>query len=256
MSAFGVRTVVFPTDFSNCSRHAGETAAAIARQLGAHLHVVHVDPPVTEPAAASRLARALTGLGDGFQTTTITLSGIPARQISTYARRVGADLIVIGTHGRTGVSRALLGSVAEAVVRHAPCPVLTVPMAGRESHTAEPVEPDAHHCVVCARFSRSDLRSVSHGDSRPGGREGSRGGSHGPRLIRSRPSTASCGQPAIARARARAESRRNRRCSARATGDPSLARAARCLETARARYEISPVSGLRVIWKISSPLSA
>lgn len=81
------------------------------------------------------------------------MSGIPARQISTYARRVGADLIVIGTHGRTGVSRALLGSVAEAVVRHAPCPVLTVPMAGRESHTAEPVEPDAHHCVVCARGS-------------------------------------------------------------------------------------------------------
>ena len=153
MSAFGVRTVVFPTDFSNCSRHAGETAAAIARQLGAHVHVVHVDPPVTEPAAASRLARALTGLGDGFKTTTITLSGIPARQISAYARRVGADLIVIGTHGRTGVSRALLGSVAEAVVRHAPCPVLTVPMAGREPHTAELADVETRHCVACARAS-------------------------------------------------------------------------------------------------------
>ena len=58
MSGFSVRTVVFPTDFSECSRRAGEQAANVARHFGARLHVIHVDPPVTAPTPVSRVATA------------------------------------------------------------------------------------------------------------------------------------------------------------------------------------------------------
>jgi len=82
-----------------------------------------------------------------------------ATQIVNYARRHGTGLIVLGTHGRTGVSRALLGSVAEAVMRRAPCRVLTVPpgATGAPAPTAiEDVE-ETTSCVVCGQTSRGDL---------------------------------------------------------------------------------------------------
>jgi Universal stress protein family len=78
---------------------------------------------------------------------TEVLSGIPARKIDEYARRHRIDLIVMGSHGRTGLSRALLGSVAEAVVRRGPCPVLVVPPPPRFEPTIEPAE--IAPCIVC-----------------------------------------------------------------------------------------------------------
>src|SRR5215470_10316201 len=111
MSGFDVRMLVFPTDFSDCSRHAGRRAADVARHFGARLHVLHVDPPVTAPIPWSRVAAAAAELGANLSVTTATASGIPAHAIAAYAERIGADLIVMGTHGRTGVSRAVLGSV-------------------------------------------------------------------------------------------------------------------------------------------------
>jgi K+-sensing histidine kinase KdpD len=114
------------------------------------LHVVHVVPPVTDPGdAAERLARVASSLSDGGRVKTALLNGRVARQIVEYARTANVRLIVIGTHGRTGVSRALLGSVAEAVVRLAPCPVLTVPPAAVRTEVAEEM-PEAYRCVVCA----------------------------------------------------------------------------------------------------------
>ena len=151
MSGFDVRTVVFPTDFSDCSRHAGQRAADIARHFGAQLHVLRVDAPVTPPTPPSRMATAAAELGDDVSTTTAITSGVPGHAICAYAERVGADLIVMGTHGRTGVSRAVLGSVAEAVVRHSRCPVMTIPAIAPTAATTDAPEPMAQRRSVGAR---------------------------------------------------------------------------------------------------------
>lgn len=147
--------LLFPTDFSAASEPAGLVAREMARQWGGRLHIVYVVPPVTDPAdSAEKLDRLAAGLGEGLRTKTALLSGRVARQIIRYTRDNGIGLIVLGTHGRTGVSRALLGSVAESVVRLAPCPVLTIPaaVAGAGAPKATAAEgPAPHHCIVCAR---------------------------------------------------------------------------------------------------------
>jgi nucleotide-binding universal stress UspA family protein len=149
-----VTELLFPTDFSEVSTEAGRVAGELARGFGARLHIVHVVPPVTDPAdRAERLGRLASSLGAGLQVETALLTGGVARQIVDYARQKRVGLIVLGTHGRTGVSRAILGSVAEAVVRLAPCPVLTVGPGALEA-AAAPVPEElgaAHKCVVCAR---------------------------------------------------------------------------------------------------------
>lgn len=174
MSGFQVRTLLFPTDFSECARHAGGIALELARQHAARVHVLHVDPPVTAPAAPERLAEVATRFGPDLEVTTATTNGVPARAICAYARRIGADLIVIGTHGRTGVSHALLGSVAEAVVRRAPCPVLTVRAVESAPVPASVHAPSGNgHCVACGRPSLDLLceacRTIIRGDG-PGPR--------------------------------------------------------------------------------------
>ena len=147
--------LLLPTDFSENSEAAGLVAREIARRWGARLHIAHVVSPLTDPAdAAARLTRLSAVLGEGLRVETALLSGRVGRQIIDYARDKKIGLIVLGTHGRTGVSRALLGSVAESVVRLAPCPVLTVPgdtlLPGPgEVAGAEPAV--AHRCIVCAR---------------------------------------------------------------------------------------------------------
>lgn len=181
MNGFQVRTLLFPTDFSDCARYAGGKAAELARHFGAHVHVLHVDPPVTEPAAPERLAQAAAQLGPGIDATTATTSGTAARAICAYARRIGADLIVIGTHGRTGVSHTLLGSVAEAVVRRAPCPVLTVRAVESAPAPVEVVAASADgHCVAC-RHPSTDLicaacRAIIRGEALEHKREEERAG--------------------------------------------------------------------------------
>jgi nucleotide-binding universal stress UspA family protein len=150
-----MQTVLFATDFSEASEPAGRVAVEIARSFGARLCVVHVVPPVTDASvAAERVAATARALG--VKVDTVLLSGRAAAELVAYARDKRADLIVIGTHGRTGVSRVLLGSVAEHVVRAAPCPVLTVPMpelarAEEPATEPEPAGIGPHRCVVCAR---------------------------------------------------------------------------------------------------------
>jgi nucleotide-binding universal stress UspA family protein len=147
MKAF--RRILHATDFSSASRPALARAIALARQSRAMLWVVHVRPPVVVPAggdfsfalpgtyeAIDRGARQyarkqLTALVSraqkaGVRATALLLDGGPYEQIPRAARRLRADLIVIGTHGRTGLSKAFLGSVAERLIRLAPCPILTV----------------------------------------------------------------------------------------------------------------------------------
>ncbi|HEY7540835.1 MAG TPA: universal stress protein [Methylomirabilota bacterium] len=159
-TALPFRDVLFSTDFSEASRLAGRTAAELARHFGARLHVLHVVPPVTDPAPAPEALRAAAAeLGTGLSVVTAMASGRAASQIVDYARRHAVDLIVMGTHGRTGVSRALLGSVAEAVVRRAGCRVLTVPASAASPAEAPVVDEvaDTMSCAVCGGPSQDDL---------------------------------------------------------------------------------------------------
>ena len=115
-----IHRILVPTDFGQASDAALAQARELAAGLGASVHVVHV---LENAQRADALAASLeAGLGHE----TALLSGPTAPAIVEYATNRAFDLIVMGTHGRTGVAHLLLGSVAEQVVRTAPCPVLTV----------------------------------------------------------------------------------------------------------------------------------
>ena len=124
-----IRNILLPTDYSDASRAAGRMAAELARHFNARLHLVHVVPPVTDPGPAGDMALVLAELGPDLDVVTAVVLGRIAPEIVSYAARNDVDMIVMGTRGRTSVSRALLGSVAAAVVRRAACPVLTVPVS-------------------------------------------------------------------------------------------------------------------------------
>jgi nucleotide-binding universal stress UspA family protein len=170
MDDLSVRQILFPTDYSDISRVAGRTAAQLARHFDARLHVVHVVPPVTYPGPGEALSTAIADLGPHVDVVTAIVNGRPAREIVDYTAQHDIDLVVMGTHGRTGVSRALLGSVAEAVVRRAPCPVLTVPAARLPLGDDRPL-PAEDPCVVCGDLSDELIcdacRSLIRNEARP-----------------------------------------------------------------------------------------
>ena len=133
--------ILFPTDFSPASESALRWATSLARDTGARLLIVHVEEPPTayvggdyaipETTAPARheLAKLLAlvvPFDQGISYEHRILLGDPAPEIVKLAEEEKVDLIVLGTHGRTGLSRLLMGSVAEHVVRRADCPVLTV----------------------------------------------------------------------------------------------------------------------------------
>lgn len=142
-----IRTILVPVDFSDCSRVAVERASILAKKLGASLHVLHVwELPEVLPPGANEGAYAgqLLGMVEGFAGTRLRElveevrgrgiavdgsfleMGSPWRTIVRFAEDGRYDLIVMGTHGRRGLTRALLGSVAEKVVRCSHLPVLAV----------------------------------------------------------------------------------------------------------------------------------
>jgi nucleotide-binding universal stress UspA family protein len=150
------KNILVATDFSDLAEAAVRLAADLARQSDARLHVLHVTS--SREYEVTSLLMALAGeIGSGIEVTTATAAGDPAEEIIRYARRKAVDLIVVGTHGRTGVSRALLGSVAERLVRTAHRPVLTVPSMEAAEPTPTPGEPlrapTGGHCLVCAELS-------------------------------------------------------------------------------------------------------
>ncbi len=140
-------------DFSETSRLALEEAAELAGRFAAELTLVHVHVPPSHAAAdvltgvpdvARQEAHDLERLVSGWRTDAerlagrpvrvAVLSGEPADEIVKFARENALDLVVVATHGRRGLRRLVLGSVAERVVRTAPCPVLAVrPVEGRIS---------------------------------------------------------------------------------------------------------------------------
>ena len=140
--------ILVPTDFSTASDAALATAKELAERFGASVHLLHVleDPYSTSAYATEVYGYLPPGLKESWQQdaearlnallppeertrfggTTGVIFGSPAKSIIEHAEGNGMDLIVMGTHGRSGVSHLLLGSVAERVVRTARCPVMTV----------------------------------------------------------------------------------------------------------------------------------
>jgi nucleotide-binding universal stress UspA family protein len=123
------REILAATDFSDSAEAALHVAAGLARELHARLHVLHVFT-AGEKDTTQLLADAAAEAGPDVPVTVAGIGGDPADEILRYASRHPIDLIVVGTQARTGVSRVLVGSVADRVVRGARCPVLVVPVAG------------------------------------------------------------------------------------------------------------------------------
>jgi nucleotide-binding universal stress UspA family protein len=153
-----INTILCPTDLSDASRHALEHAAAIAKWSGARLVAMHVQNVVFDPVpalvgagerydASSVVAPAAQALRQHVAQAVASDLGVPvdvvvqahaghtAPAIAAYAASLPADLVVVGTHGRSGLSHLMLGSVAEKVLRQTACPVLTVPPRVRRAST-------------------------------------------------------------------------------------------------------------------------
>ena len=147
-----LKKILVPTDFGPSSAVALQHGRDLASSFGATLHVMHAIgdlvtmttmPPTYVPDmtqalkereadARTRLRRMLaTNAPETKRTEIVVSAASPARAIVEYAESHGIDLIVMGTHGRNAITQLLLGSVAEKVVRSAPCPVLTVRHAER-----------------------------------------------------------------------------------------------------------------------------
>ena len=148
-----VKRILVPTDLSEAAKPALKLAAELGRTFGAELVLLFVVEPfytsgdilsagalaavldkLREKARTTALARRVTWLAKrGVRAHGSIREGQPAEVIVEQARKYPADLIVIGTHGRTGLSHAYLGSVAERVVRASQCPVLTVRSSGKQA---------------------------------------------------------------------------------------------------------------------------
>jgi universal stress protein A len=145
---FAPKHILVPTDFSDCSKHALEAALSLAVKYDAAVSVVHVIEPARYSAA---LGHDVSIDAAAYQDVGATLKESAAEQMKEYMAHVThpnvaskiengiaydavcraaegheCDLIVIGTHGRSGLKRFVMGSVAEKVIRHAHCPVLTI----------------------------------------------------------------------------------------------------------------------------------
>ncbi|MEK6726739.1 MAG: universal stress protein [Deltaproteobacteria bacterium] len=141
-----IKKVLFPTDFSENSNYAFDYALDLAQKLGARLYILHVIhelidttgfyiPNISldelqkdlEKGAEKMMEKFCKDrMGDFKEYECINIIGLPHIEILSVAKEKGIDMIVMGTHGRTGIDRVLFGSTAEKVVKKAPCPVLTV----------------------------------------------------------------------------------------------------------------------------------
>jgi nucleotide-binding universal stress UspA family protein len=153
-----IQRILIPIDFSETSAAAADYGCELATRLGAQVTLLNVFssgiiatpdavfvPTAAEQEALSHAAEThLQSIAakldrDGLSIECVALEGIPADVICVFAARRRADLIVMGTHGRRGLTHLLLGSVAEQVLRHGPCPVLTISRASVQAS-----ELDAH----------------------------------------------------------------------------------------------------------------
>jgi nucleotide-binding universal stress UspA family protein len=177
-----IKTVLCPVDFSDTSRKALRHAAAVATWYEAVLHVVHViaDPsgsavstatlvPVEATtdlrARAGAAVREFVDASDISKTPAreVVRTGDPAAEILEYSRDISPDLLVMGTHGRTGLRHALMGSTTERVVQHAASPVLTIPRDAGQVRSPALIQ---FKRILCAcDFSPSSDRAVDYARS-------------------------------------------------------------------------------------------
>lgn len=148
-----LKRICVPTDFSDNAAHALIYGTTLAQTFKAELHLLHVvqdiDAFVTEPtglagwssveilqdmtkAAADQIAEDASKLPADLEVVKVVRSGVPFHEINRYADKEEIDLVIMGTHGRTGLKHFFVGSVAERVVRSCPCPVLTVRLPEHE----------------------------------------------------------------------------------------------------------------------------
>jgi nucleotide-binding universal stress UspA family protein/predicted transcriptional regulator len=147
--AFPYRRILLPIEFDHTGPAVLEAATRIANETGGTLFLVHVVPMVIAPTglpnyvdiykeqeqvARKKLESMLEHRNPQLRYEMMTRTGDPAREIIAVERQIAADLIVLATHGRKGFKRVLLGSVAEAVLRDATCPVLTVQHQDEDAH--------------------------------------------------------------------------------------------------------------------------
>ena len=142
-----MKTILHPTDFSESSSYALGYAISFAKEFKAKLYLLHVIEPVStmfylDVSKAPPAVDAMTDIQnhaqraleevlppevrDTISTEYAIRGGAPFVEIIRYAKEIEADMIVCGSHGRTGLKHMIFGSVAENVVRHSPCPVLSV----------------------------------------------------------------------------------------------------------------------------------
>lgn len=138
-----IKKILFPTDFSSFAEHALPYAAAMAREFDAALYMLYIeevlpyipgdperhfpDAAAVEAAAHDEMQSALDRADTGdLEVKRFVARGVPGDEISEFAKREEIDLVVMATHGRTGLKHVMLGSTTERVVRKAPCPVLSV----------------------------------------------------------------------------------------------------------------------------------
>ena len=136
-----VKKVLYPTDFSSFSTHAYFHAVGLAETFGAELTVLYVySPAADDPPRGRDFWREQLGqirpANKAVRVSHVFLDGDPAAEIVAHAATAGTDVIVLGTHGRTGADRLLMGSVAERVMRDAPCSVMVVKLP--RTRLAEP----------------------------------------------------------------------------------------------------------------------
>lgn len=152
--------ILFPTDFSRYNEAALEYASTLSAESGALLFIVHVDEMSDLNAALGEASYYYAQTGDSARRRAVRdqlsrvqpaaegvryehrcLTGSPVAELLKFAERQNVDLIVMASHGRTGLSRLLMGSVAEALVRRAKCPVLIVKQPeSAETPAASPPE--------------------------------------------------------------------------------------------------------------------
>jgi nucleotide-binding universal stress UspA family protein len=142
-TCFELKKILVPIDFSDSSEKALRYSARFAEQFGSSVTLLHVIQPAVYPAdfgypptvvdtldeaTRRQIQERLEEMGRELKQKTDVLVrlGQPYHEITSAAKELNADLIIIATHGRTGLKHVLMGSTAERVVRYAPCPVLTV----------------------------------------------------------------------------------------------------------------------------------
>jgi len=173
--AISIRNILFPTDFSRESMSALPYALTMAREYGSRLYPVHISPePLGVPASVREGMEVLVGhcrdeTEQGIALLQAQLGHIPYEMIcrrgdiwaelSEIISAKQIDLIVTGTHGRSGIGKLLAGSVAETIFRHAPCPVLTVgPAVSGEPGSIV----DLHEIMFATDFSESSLIALPY----------------------------------------------------------------------------------------------